>query len=107
MSKPRSSIKSKPKREELSGPDVWKGSGPPIKAFEPVARLVAPEPPQWLKEHFSQWFPLILSASAIETLQPSRVEIRTILRKVEGAPSRQLHHAAGRVATMATRGDAG
>ena len=48
--------------------DVWKGTPPPVEAFEQVAKLITPEPPTWLREHLMRWLPMF--AYAAETLQP-------------------------------------
>jgi hypothetical protein len=65
--------------------EVWKGKSPPIEAFESVARLITPNPPEWLIEHLRRWLPLF--AVAAEKLQPSRAEVRTRLTEVEAAAS--------------------
>ena len=64
---------------------MWKGTPPPVEAFEQVAKLITPEPPAWLNEHLRRWLPT--SAYAFETLQPSRAEMKTMLARVEEAAS--------------------
>jgi hypothetical protein len=61
----------------------WKGKPPPVEAFEPVAQLITPKPPTWLKEHLRRWLPMY--PYAVEILQPSRAEMRAILTKVAEA----------------------
>jgi hypothetical protein len=61
------------------------GGPPPVEAFEPVAQLITPKPPIWLKEHLRRWLPM--HPYAAEILQPSRAEMRTILTKVAEAAS--------------------
>ena len=62
-----------------------KGRPPPVEAFEPVAQLITPKPPIWLKEHLRRWLPMYPYAA--EILQPSRAETRAILTKVAEAAS--------------------
>jgi hypothetical protein len=59
------------------------GGPPPVEAFEPVAQLITPKPPTWLKEHLRRWLPMY--PYAVEILQPSRAEMRAILTKVAEA----------------------
>jgi hypothetical protein len=85
VSRPRTSEKNRLRYERSFRAEVWKGRFPPVEAFEPVARLIAPKPPVWLKEHLRRWLPM--SAYAVETLQPSRAEMRANLTQVEEAAS--------------------
>ena len=62
-----------------------RGRPPPVEAFEPVAQLIMPKPPIWLKEHLRRWLPMYPYAA--EILQPSRAEMRAILTKVAEAAS--------------------
>jgi hypothetical protein len=64
---------------------VWKGRPPPVEAFEPVAQLITPNPPIWLKEHLRRWLPM--HPYAAEILQPSRAEMKEKLDKVGEAAS--------------------
>jgi len=64
---------------------VWKGKSPPVEAFEPVARLVAPMPPDWLKECLRRWGTSVMSADGVRTVQPTRASMRLMLKKIEKA----------------------
>jgi hypothetical protein len=65
--------------------EVWRGEFPLVDAFEPVAKLITPKPPIWLKEHLHRWLPL--HAYGAEALQPTRAEMREKLTKVGEAAS--------------------
>jgi hypothetical protein len=56
-----------------------------IEAFEPIAALIAPNPPDWLAEYFRQWAPTIYLSDAVELRQPTRTEMRKILAEVSEA----------------------
>jgi hypothetical protein len=84
-SQSRAAAKEKLRLERAFRAEVWKGKSPPLEAFEPVAKLITPNPPPWLKEHLRRWLPLF--AHAAEKLQPSRAEMRASLCKIEEAAS--------------------
>jgi hypothetical protein len=85
VSKPRTAAKDRLRYERFFRDKVWKGKPPPVDAFEPVAQLITPNPPIWLKEHLRRWLPMCPYAA--EILQPSRAEMRAALTKVAEAAS--------------------
>ena len=54
-------------------------------AFEPVADLIAPDPPDWLPEHLLRWSSTIFISYAVEWRQPTRAEMVKILGEVRDA----------------------
>lgn len=87
MSTARSAPSKRSKRKNSSYPDLSKVGSPSVEAFEPIAQLIAPDPPMWLKEHLRRWRSSILSTYAVETRQPSRKYMRKMLTDVEEAAS--------------------
>jgi len=85
VSKPPTAAKDRLRYERSFRAELWKGKSPPEEAFEPVAQLITPKPPIWLKEHLRRWLPM--HAYAVEILQPSRAEMTAILTKVAEAAS--------------------
>jgi hypothetical protein len=57
----------------------------PIDEFKAVARLITPDPPDWLAEHLMSWAPTIFLSKAAELRQPTRAEMVEILTKVRDA----------------------
>lgn len=53
--------------------------------YEPVARLITPDPPRWLLEMLRGWAPAFQFEERMHALHPSRAEMRKKLREVERA----------------------
>ena len=53
--------------------------------YEPVARLIAPEPPPWLAEHLVLWSSTVWLQAQVMKFQPSRAKMREHLRLAENA----------------------
>ena len=53
--------------------------------FEPIAKLLTPDPPAWLAEHLCRWAPSLRLDRAVQSHQPSRAEMLTILAKVKSS----------------------
>jgi hypothetical protein len=85
--RPKQAAKNRTRLERSFSADVWKGKSPPVEAFEPIAKLIAPVPPKWLKEHLRRWLSSVMLGYAVETFQPSRAEMRAILAEVGDAAS--------------------
>jgi hypothetical protein len=85
VSKSEIAARDRLRKEAALRAEAWKGKGPPVEAFEPIAQLITPTPPPWLKEHLRRWLPMHAYAEAV--LQPSRAEMRAILTKVVEAAS--------------------
>lgn len=56
-----------------------------LAAFAPIAKLIAPDPPEWLAEHLQRWSPTIFLSRAVEMRQSTRAEMRQMLAQISSA----------------------
>ncbi len=64
-------------------------SPPPrsVEEFEPIAKILMDNPSSWLAEHLRGWSTSVLINYAVETRQPTRIEMRAMLSKIADGAS--------------------
>ncbi|MDE3174653.1 MAG: hypothetical protein KGM15_00905 [Pseudomonadota bacterium] len=82
------SVDRRKKLERFFSADAWKGKGSSAEAFEPLAKLITTDPPPWLKGLLHSWSGSVMSAYAVESLQPTRAEMRAMLAAIADAAPR-------------------
>jgi hypothetical protein len=53
--------------------------------FEPIAKLISPNPPEWLVEHLEGSLPSISMSCAVEMRQPTRAEMLELVISIREA----------------------